>query len=55
MLHPLTREYFFNNIYQNKAMILKANPANKVKRFEGIIKNQMYGLDYEKMLDNSSS
>jgi hypothetical protein len=30
MLHPVDRDYFFANVYQKKAMILRANPKNKL-------------------------
>lgn len=55
MLHPVDRDYFFANVYQKKAMILRANPKNKLQRLEHVIDEEMFGLNAKKMLANTAS
>ena len=55
MLHPVPKDYFFNHVFQRKALIVRASERNKLARLQGIIDHQMFGLDLKSMLANTAS
>ena len=54
LIYPLTKQQFYENIYAQRAMVIRCGKHGP-KRIVEIIKQQMFGLNLPQMLKNSCS
>jgi len=52
LIHPLTFKQFYSRFFSKRALIIKGGSS---KRFETIVKVQMYDLDVKELCENNAS
>ena len=52
LIYPMSRKDFFDRVFAKKALVIKGGSS---KRFDNIVKTQMFDLDLKKMSKHTAS